>query len=107
MAARVMRRVLVDHARRAHAEKRGGDRQKVGLDDVLLLTEEEIESLLAVDEQLEALAAQQPRVAHVLEQRYFGGFSNEEIAESLGVSVSTVERDLRFARAWLAVAHDG
>lgn len=107
MAARVMRRVLVDHARRAHADKRGGDRQKVGLDDVLLMTEEEIEGLLALDEQLERLAAQQPRVARVLEQRYFGGFSNEEIAASMGVSLSTVEPDLRFARAWLADAHAG
>jgi RNA polymerase sigma factor (TIGR02999 family) len=102
MAARVMRRVLIDHARRTSAEKRGGDREKVALDDVPLMTDAEIEGLLVLDEMLERLEAEHPRAASILEQRYFGGFTSEEIADAMDVSASTVERDLRFARAWVA-----
>lgn len=102
MAARAMRRVLIDHARRTTAQKRGGDRQKVDLDDVTLLTDADIEALLHVDTALERLSKEEPRAAQVVELRYFGGFSNQEIARALDVSASTVERDLRFARARLA-----
>jgi RNA polymerase sigma factor (TIGR02999 family) len=102
MTARVMRRVLIDHARRASAEKRGGGRQKVALDDAALMTDAEIDSLLMLDQLLERLEEEHPRAAAVLEQRYFGGFTSQEIAQAMDVSASTVERDLRFARAWLA-----
>lgn len=102
MAARAMRRVLVDHARRRSAQKRGGDRTKVDLEEVTLMTEADIEALLQVDTALERLSSDEPRAAQIVELRHFGGFSNEEIADALGISLSTVEREMRFARACLA-----
>lgn len=102
MASRAMRRLLVDHARRRTAGKRGGGGEAVPLDESLPGTLIDDEHLLELDEALDRLEAREPRQARLLEQHYFGGLQLEEIAEFSGLSVSTVKRDLRFARAWLA-----
>lgn len=102
LAARVMRRVLIDHARRRDADKRGGDLHRVTLTDVTpILGSPEID-LLALDEALSALAAEDDRKARVVEFRFFSGMTMPEVAEALGVSLSTAEDDWHFARAWLA-----
>ncbi len=101
--SRVMRHVLVDHARARNAKKRGGGWVQVELEpDVLQLTEEYAEAVEELDGALERLAELSPRKARVLEQRYFGGLKLEECAEALGVSLATVKNDLRLGRAWLA-----
>jgi RNA polymerase sigma factor (TIGR02999 family) len=97
-----MRRVLIDHARRRNAARRGGAWERHPLDDTLLALERTHQvDLLALDEQLEGLETTAPRAAEVVALRFFGGLDNREIAEQLGVSVSVVEKDWRFARAWL------
>ena len=102
-ASRVMRHVLVDHARARNAKKRGGGRVQVELEqDALPLTEEYAEAVEELDGALERLAELSPRKAKLLEQRYFGGLKLEECAEALGVSLATVKNDLRLGRAWLA-----
>ncbi len=102
-ASRVMRHVLVDHARARNAKKRGGGWVKVDLElDALPLTEEYAEALVELDVLLERLAELSPRQASLLEQRYFGDLKLEECAEALGVSLATVKNDLRLGRAWLA-----
>jgi RNA polymerase sigma factor (TIGR02999 family) len=100
MAARIMRRVLVDHARARRAVKRGAGAVRVSLYDVHAKTESSFDPL-AVDEALEALSRQEERAASVVELYYLGGLTCREIAESLEVSQATAERDLRFARSWL------
>ncbi len=100
-AAELMRRVLVDHARRKLTEKRGGDIVRIALDDVLDEPMEEGLDLLGLDEALEELAALEPRQSKVIELRFFGGLSVEEAAEVLNVSKRTVKRDWRLARIWL------
>lgn len=107
MASRVMRRLLVDHARARRAAKRGGGIAAVELADDLGLSDEHAAVLMDLDESLARLAAVDPRRSEMLEQRYFGGLSLEETAEVLGVSLATVKRDLRFARAWLAAELGG
>jgi RNA polymerase sigma factor (TIGR02999 family) len=102
MASRVMRRLLVDQARARRAAKRGGEAEHVELDEELCVSEAQSNALAALDEALERLEALDPRQGQIVEQRYFGGLSIEEIAEALGVSLSTVKRDLRFAQAWLS-----
>jgi len=102
MAARVMRRILVDHAERRRAVKRGGGADRVELTEDLLVTEEQADDVLRLDLLLERFRTAESRASDVLEYRYFGGLRNEEIAAALDVSVATVERDLRYARAWLA-----
>lgn len=102
MASRVMRRVLVDQARARRAEKRGGGIATVELAEDLELSDERADAITELDEALARLGAVDPRRSEMLEQRYFGGLSLEETAEVLGVSLATVKRDLRFARAWLA-----
>ena len=104
MASRVMRNVLVDYAYRRQTQKRGGGQQRVDLDEERLIPDADVEKVLALDEVLKGLAAAHPRPAQAIEQSYFGGLTNEETAEALGVSRATVERDLRFARVWLARA---
>ena len=100
VAARILRRILVDHARaRGRAKRRGGPR--VALDDVVLVTPEPPRELLALDAALRDLAAQDPRKADVVELHFFGGLTYEEIAEAVAVSPATVDRDLRLAKAWL------
>jgi RNA polymerase sigma factor (TIGR02999 family) len=99
VAARAMRQVLVDHARKRKRIKR--DVQIVPLDEALVLAPERSAELLALDEALDRLAAHDPRKARVVELRFFGGLSNEEIAEALGMSSNTVIRDWDYAKAWL------
>lgn|SRR5690606_22440454 len=102
IAARAMRQVLVEAARRRKALKRGGDRPLVTLDDGVASAEVRSEELLALDEALEELARLSPRQAQLVEYRYFAGLGSADVAELLGVSESTVLRDWRIARAWLA-----
>jgi RNA polymerase sigma factor (TIGR02999 family) len=101
IAARAMRQVLVDAARRRSALKRGGDFMMVTLDRSSDASLERSEDLLALDEALDALARLEPRQALMVECRFFGGFELSETAELLGVSDSTIQRDWRAARAWL------
>jgi RNA polymerase sigma factor (TIGR02999 family) len=102
VAAQAMRRILVDHARSRQREKRGGGRARVVLDEAVALSPQKDEDVLALDEALEKLARLDARQAKVVELRFFGGLSVEEVAEALGVSKRTVEGDWTFARAWLS-----
>ena len=99
VAARLMRQILVDHARRKHAGKRGG--QKVSLEEVVSFSQDRGHLLVALDTGLNVLEKIDPRKCRAVELRYFGGLSMEEIAEALDVSAVTVRRDLRMAEAWL------
>ena len=99
VAARLMRQILVDHARRKHAGKRGG--QKVPLDEAVGVQKEQSRELMSLDSGLNELEKIDPRKCKVIELRYFGGLSMEEIAQTLDVSTITVRRDLRMAEAWL------
>lgn len=101
VAANVMRRILIDHARARRANKRGGRDAKVPLDDAPAIALEDPDYLLEVDEALERLAALDPRQARVVELRFFGGLSLDETAEILGVARRTIDRDWRIARGWL------
>ena len=103
MAARLMRRVLVDHARARHAEKRGGDIVRVTFDELLLPGQEDSHAadVLTLDQALSALADLDARKAQVIELRFFGGLTVEETAAALDVSAKTVVRDWTFAKAWL------
>ncbi|MFT5733518.1 MAG: RNA polymerase sigma factor (TIGR02999 family) [Planctomycetota bacterium] len=101
VAAVAMRRVLVDHARQHKSQKRGGNDRRVDVDLSLLGGEEAEIDLVVLDEALTTLAQLAERQARVVELRYFGGLSLEEIAEVVDVSVRTVNSDWRFARAWL------
>jgi RNA polymerase sigma factor (TIGR02999 family) len=102
IAARVMRRVLVEHARRRAAAKRGAGRHQVTLDEGLLPRPDPAFGLLALDEVLTRLADLDPRAAQVAELRVFGGMTVREAAEELGVSTRTVDNDWTMARLWLA-----
>ena len=102
VAAQTMRRILIDHARARVADKRGGVQQRISLSAVDGWNPvARREDLLALDEVLAKLENADPRAARVVELRFFGGLSEEEVAEALGVSVITVKRDWRAARAWL------
>ena len=100
-ASIVMRRILVDHARRRAAAKRPGAKQRVELDDFMASASPRIEQLLILDEALDRLAGWDRRQARLVEMLYFGGLTEQEAAEVLGVSVRTVKRDWSAARAWL------
>ncbi len=100
-AARAMREVLIDHARRRSADRRGGSRRRVPLDAVVDYFEAQGMDVVAVHEALDRLAERDDRQARVMTLRYFGGMTVAEVAAALGVSVVTVERDWRMARAWL------
>jgi len=104
LAARTMRRILVDYARTRLAAKRGGGAEAVPLDQltVELSAGGEDAEILALHEALEALERQDPRKAKVIEAHIFGGLTYEETAAALGISPATVDRDLRMAKAWLA-----
>lgn len=102
MASRLMQRVLVDYARERKAARRGGGLHRVDLDQVHLLQDAQIDTILELDEALVRLEARHPRPAQAVKHRYFGGLSNAEIAEITGRSQATVERDFKLARAWLA-----
>ena len=101
VVAQVMRHVLIDHARRRKYQKRAGEVQKVSLDEATLMSQERASELLALDEALTKMAQMDPRKAKVIELRYFGGLSLVETAEALELSVMTVRRDWRAAKAWL------
>jgi RNA polymerase sigma-70 factor, ECF subfamily len=101
LAAQLMRRILVDYARERLAEKRGGGEAKVSLDEAFVFACEKPSELIALDEALKNLAKVDPRRSQVVELRFFGGLSNEEIADVLGVHKNTVLRDWNLARAWL------
>jgi len=101
VAAQAMRRVLVEHARSRQYAKRGGTAQRISLDDVAVLTDQQAAELVALDDALTSLEALDARKARIVELRYIGGLSIEESAETLGVSTATVERDWRSAKAWL------
>jgi RNA polymerase sigma factor (TIGR02999 family) len=107
MAARVMRHVLVDHARRNRAAKRGGSACRVSLDEASPAGRPLELEVVALDEALEELAALDPDQARIVELRFFAGMTVEEVAAALGVSAATVQRDWRTARAWLyrRIAH--
>jgi RNA polymerase sigma-70 factor, ECF subfamily len=100
-ASRAMRQILVDHARRRVRSKRGGKEQAIPLEEHHLVMDEFDADLMAVDDALRELEGIEPRVAHVVEYRFFGGLSVEETAEALGISVRTVKRDWTLAKAWL------
>jgi RNA polymerase sigma factor (TIGR02999 family) len=99
--ARTMRRILVDHAREHHAEKRGGARKPLPLDVAFSLATAAPRDMLALEKALEELANINPRQAEVVEQRFFAGLTVEETAVVLDVSAETVKLDWRFAKAWL------
>ena len=101
IAAQMMRRILIDHARSHRYEKRGGGARPLPLDEAALLSDERAGELLALDEALAELEKVDPRKARVVEMRYFGGLSAEEAAEVLKVSPDTVGREWRRARAFL------
>src|SRR4051812_33224486 len=101
MAAQMMRRILVDAARARDAHKRGGGADKVNLNETALLTGALNRSILALDEALTAFSQIAPRQAKVVELRYFGGLTEEEIVAALKISPRTVRRDWDFAKAWL------
>ena len=100
ISAQLMRRVLVDAARRRNSEKRGGDRVRVTLADDVKAVEDQAD-VVAIDEALTRLAALNARQARIVELRYFAGLTEEEIAEALEISARTVRRDWNLARAWL------
>jgi RNA polymerase sigma factor (TIGR02999 family) len=102
IAARMMRRILVDAARTHGARRQGGAPAKVNLDDSVVLSPSPDRSILAVDEALTALSRVGPRQAKVVELRYFGGLTEEEIVTALDISQRTVRRDWNFAKAWLS-----
>ena len=101
VSARVMRRILVDHARARNYQKRGGGSPRVTFDEELAVTSEPREDLVAIDDALEALAKFDERKSRVIELRFFGGLSVEETAAVLKVSPDTVMRDWRLAKVWL------
>jgi RNA polymerase sigma-70 factor (ECF subfamily) len=101
VAAQMMRRILVDHAKTKHREKRGGDAVRLSLEETMDLSDERAADLVALDDALQALAAIDSRKCRVVELRYFGGLSVEETAEVLQVSPQTILRDWKLAKAWL------
>ena len=102
MAAQLIRRILVDAARARGAQKRGGAARKLNLDETAIISPAPDRSILALDDALTAFSQVAPRQARVVELRYFGGLTEEEIAEVMDISSRTVRRDWEFARVWLA-----
>ena len=103
-ASTAMRHILIDHARLRQATKRGGDLQRVPVDDTLTVAVDSSERLISIldfDAAIEALAEQHPSAARAIEMRYFGGMTAEETAHAVGQTVHVVQHDLRFAHAWL------
>ena len=107
ISAHAMRQVMADHARRRTAAKRGGDADPVPLDEAPQLADAEARQLLDVDRALERLAERSERMARIVECRFFAGYTEEETAEALDVSLRTVQRDWMKARAWLREELDG
>ena len=107
IAARAMRQILVDHARRREAEKRGGGQARVTISDTAATFGQPVLDLLALDEALAALGTLDERKARVVELRFFAGLTTKEAAEALGASETTVDDDWALARAWLRRRLDG
>jgi RNA polymerase sigma factor (TIGR02999 family) len=101
VSAVIMRRILVDYARQRTSDKRGGESFQISLGDNLAFTSQRAAELVALDEAIEGLNQLYPRRSKVVELRYFGGMNNQEAAAVLKVSEATIERDWRFAKAWL------
>jgi RNA polymerase sigma factor (TIGR02999 family) len=100
-AARSMRRILVDHARAHHAERRGGGQRPISLNETAVISSEPSRALLLLDDALKQLATFDERKGRIVELRFFAGLTHQEIADALGVSIKTVEREMRLTRAWL------
>lgn len=107
VASRTMRNLLIDHARARSAAKRGGGRAREELREEYLVSDEDAERVLEMDDALRRLEEVDPRRSEILAHRYFGGLSLEETAEASGISLATVKRDLRLAQAWLRVELSG
>jgi RNA polymerase sigma-70 factor, ECF subfamily len=101
IAAKMMRRILVDHARKRESLKRGGDLERLDMDQVLLITGISSERVLALSEALERLQEYDWRQSAIVELRFFGGLTDEEVGEALSLSARTVKRDWAVAKAWL------
>jgi len=101
VAAQVMRRILIDHAKTNLRKKRGGKQIKLSLDEVYLFSEDKSDELMALDESLKRLAERDPRQSRIVEMRFFAGLELKEIAELLDVSGKTVKRDWQVAKMWL------
>ena len=101
IAAQVMRRILIDHARRRDQQKRGGDMRRIDLDEAMIVSDERATEVIALDDALNSLAEFDPRKSQIVELRFFGGMSIDETAEVLQVSPGTVMRDWTLAKAWL------
>lgn len=101
LAAQAMRRVLIDHARAKRTEKRGGERVRVTLEDAMATSERPLDLLLAIEEALQRLEAEEPRYGRVVECRFFAGLSIADTAAALDCSPATVKRDWSLARSWL------
>ena len=101
-AAQAMREILIEQARRKDSRKRGGDARRIELSEGLALIEPPADDVLALDEAIEQLRAEKPHLAEIVQLRYYTGLTVEETADVVGRSVSSVTRDWRFARAWLA-----
>jgi RNA polymerase sigma-70 factor, ECF subfamily len=101
VGAQAMRRILVDHARAARRVKRGGERRRIQLDESLTVSAKDNDDILAIDDALNDLAALDPRQSKIVELRFFGGMTNEEVATVLGISRATVDRQWRAIKAWL------
>jgi RNA polymerase sigma factor (TIGR02999 family) len=100
-AAEAMRRILIENARRREQVGRGGDRRRVPIDEVEMVTESPSEELLALDESLCRLEGQDPEAAKLVKLRYFAGMSMSQAADALGMSLRTAERNWTYARSWL------
>ena len=100
-AAEAMRRILIDRARHKLAARHGGGRQRIELDELNLAAPDDDQRLLAVNEALDELAKKSPAQAEVVKLRYFAGMTNEEIAQTMGISISSVKNYWTFARAWI------
>ncbi len=101
ISAQIMRRILIDHARRQAYAKRGGGARQVSLDETAAVVKDDLSEFLRLDEALQSLAELDKRRSQVVELKYFGGLNNDEIAEVLKISKNTVIRDWNMARAWL------
>lgn len=101
IASQLMRRILVDHARSNARQKRGGNAERLSLDATVVFTKEHAVDLLAIDEALTNLAELDSQKSRIVEMKFFGGLTNDEVAECLSVSSRTIEREWRKAKAWL------
>ena len=101
VSAQIMRRILVDHARNRDAQKRGGDVQKISLENAFVYSDEQSWQVVAVHEALNKLVQWDSRQAQIVEMRFFGGLNVEETAEAMNVSPTTIKREFQLAKAWL------